>query len=96
MMLREGIRLRLQRQEHVGISPRQARASLDAFLENRSGGRTAVSRVSLVAGDSSQGFAEIQWSPRAMDAAGAATFTLFVAFAREDEAWAVTEIRVLS
>jgi hypothetical protein len=31
-----------------------------------------------------------------MDAAGAATFTLFVAFAREDEAWAVTEIRVLS
>ena len=94
-MVETGIRLHLPGEEHVLIKPRQAQAALDAFLEGYSGGEAQLSRASLAEGNSERGFAEIRWQTGSPGVTEPVMFTLFVAFAFEDEAWAVTEIRVL-
>ncbi len=96
MMVPEGIRLHVQDQKHLRISPRQVRASLRDYLEAHPGGQTTVTRVSRVAADPTQGFAEIRWETRPAGASAPVVLTVFVAFVRQDENWAVTEIRILS
>jgi len=95
MMAPQGIRLHLQGEEHLSIPPRQAGASLLAFLERYEGGEAEVFRVSHVGGDASRAFTEIRWGCRVSGTAEFVTFTLFVAFARTETGWMVTEIRIL-
>ena len=95
VMAGKGIRLRLPGEEHVLIRPRQARAALGAFLERYAGGEAQVTQVSLTGGDPDKGFAEIRWRTGSTGVAEPVIFTLFVAYALENESWAVTEIRVL-
>lgn len=95
MMEPGGIRLHLQGEDHLSISPRQARASVLSFMERYEGGEAEISRVSQVGGDPSQGFAEIRWGCRVSGTAEPVIFTLFVAFSRSGSEWMVTEIRIL-
>lgn len=94
-MAGDGIRLHLPGEDHVMIRPRQAQAALGTFLEGYSGGEARVSRVSLAEGDLEKGFAEIHWRTASPGVTEPVIFTLFVAFAVENESWDVTEIRVL-
>lgn len=95
MMAPQGIRLHLQGEEYLSIPPRHARASLMAFQERYEGGEAELFRVSHVGGDASQAFTEIRWECRISGTAEFVTFTLFVAFARTETGWIVTEIRIL-
>ena len=95
VMVEDGIRLHLPGEDHILIRPRQAQAALGAFLERHIGGEAQVTRVSLAGGDPEKGFAEIRWRTGSPGAADPTIFTLFVAYALENESWAVTEIRVL-
>ena len=95
VMVENGIRLHLPGENHVLIRPRQARAALRAFLERHTGGEARVTRVSLAGGDPEKGFAEIRWRTGSPGVAEPTIFTLFVAYAFENERWVVTEIRVL-
>jgi hypothetical protein len=90
-----GIRLHLPGEEHMTIQPRQAQAALRAFVGRYPGGDARVTRVSPAGGDPRKGFAEIRWRSRAQGVGEPVTFTLFVAFSLEGQAWQVTEIRVL-
>jgi len=94
-MAPEGIRLQLPGEEHLLIQPRQAQAALSAFLRHYSGGEAQISRVSLAGGGSEKGSAEILWKTGSPEVAEPVTFTLFLAYAFENERWLVTEIRVL-
>ena len=95
VMAGKGIQLRLPGEEHALIRPRQAQATLGAFMERYPGGETQVTRVSLTGGDPDKGFAEIRWRTGSPGVAEPVIFTLFVAYAFENESWSVTEIRVL-
>jgi len=77
------------------IQPRQAQAALRAFVGRYPGGDARVALVSPAGGDPRKGFAEIRWRSRAQGVGEPVTFTLFVAFSLEGQAWQVTEIRVL-
>jgi hypothetical protein len=95
LMTRRGIRLHLPGEEHSRIPPRQAQAAVAEFMERYVPGEVEVTRVSIVGGSPQEGYAELRWATRASDPAEPLTFTLFVAFALEDESWRVTEIRIL-
>ena len=94
-MAPEGIRLHLSGEEHALILPRQARAAIGAFLERYSRGEVQVTRVSIARGDPAKGYSEIRWVTQAPGVTEPQTFTIFVAFSLREEAWQVTEIRVL-
>ena len=94
-MAEDGIRLKLPGEEHTLIRPRQARVALDAFFQRYAVGEVQVTRASLTGGDPGKGFAEIRWQTSSPGSAEPVTFTLFVAFALREEAWVVTEIRIL-
>jgi len=94
-MAGKGIRLHLPGEEHVLIRPRQAKAALGAFLGRYAGGEARVTQVSLTGGDPDKGFAEIRWRTGSSGVPEPVIFTLFVAYAFENERWVVTEIRVL-
>lgn len=95
VMAEEGIRLHLPGEEHLLIRPRQAQAALAGFLRRYSGGDARLARVSLAGRDPAKGYGEIQWRTGSPGVAEPVIFTLFVAFAFENESWTVTEIRVL-
>jgi hypothetical protein len=95
VMAGNGIRLHLPGEDHVLIRPRQARAALGAFLRRYAGGEAQIMRVSLAGGNPEKGFAEIRWRTDSPGVAEPVVFTLFVAFAFENESWSVSEIRVL-
>ena len=95
VMAENGIRLNLPGEQHILIRPRQARAALELFFKGYLGGEAEITRVSLAGGDPEKGFAEIQWRTGSPEVAEPVVFTLFLAYAFENEAWAVTEIRVL-
>lgn len=94
-MMDEGIRLHLPEEEHLLIKPRQAGAALSAFLKLYSGGNAEVSSVSYAKGDQRKGYAEIRWMTVSPGVPEPVIFTVFVAFSLEENAWGVTEIRVL-
>lgn len=91
----EGIRLILPGVEHALILPRHAQAALGAFLEGHSPGEIQITRISLAGGDPHKGFSELRWRTRGPGSSGSTTFTLFVAYAVDDDSWRVTEIRIL-
>ena len=93
-MLDEGIRLHLPEEEHLLIKPRQAGAALSAFLKLYADGNAEVTNVSQAKGDQRKGYTEIRWTTASPGVPEPVIFTLFVAFALEDDAWRVTEIRV--
>ena len=94
-MAPKGIRLHLPGEDHHVIRPRQAQAALQAFLERYSQSEAQVVRVSMTGAGPEKGFAELRWTTGSPGITGPVIFTLFVAFAFENESWMVTEIRVL-
>ena len=96
VMRPSGIRLHLGEEEHASLAPRQVQAALRDFMARYSSGEVGIMRVALAGGDPSKGFTDIRWRTVASRGSETVTFTLFVAFALEGEAWQITEIRVLS
>jgi hypothetical protein len=93
-MRSDRIRLTILGEEHVAIQPKQAQAALRSLLKRYPRGETAVTRVSPVGGDPSQGFAEIRWRTQASGVPDPVIFSIFVGYVLEDDGWRVTEIRV--
>jgi hypothetical protein len=95
MLAPEGARLHLQGELYAEVDPRRAVAALRGFLGKYAGGEVEVMRTSRSAGESTRGFAELQWRTQIEGTGESAVFTLFVGFALEEEGWRVTEIRIL-
>jgi len=94
-MTAEGIRLHLPGEDHLVIRPHQAQAALRAFLEGYSAGEARVTRVSVTGAGPDKGYAELRWTTGSPGISEPVIFTLFVAYALENESWSLTEIRVL-
>jgi len=90
-----GIRLHLGNAGHVGLSARQAVASLREFLRGYDGGIAVVSRAAPVDGSPFGGYAEVLWSGRVAGTSQDIQRTLFVGFLRDSGEWQVDEVRLL-
>ena len=94
-MATKGIRLHLPGEVHQVIRPRQAKAALLAFLGRYTAGEASVVRVSETGAPPGKGYAELTWTTSSPGITEPVIFTLFVAYAFENEGWSVSEIRVL-
>jgi len=95
MLAPGGIRLHIEGDLFPSVDLHRAVGALKAFLEKFDGGEAELMRVSYTPGVVPAGFADLQWRTQVAGTGEAVTFTLFVAFATNDGAWTVTEIRVL-
>ncbi|MGW8267701.1 MAG: hypothetical protein ACWGSQ_15155 [Longimicrobiales bacterium] len=91
----DGIRLHIQGDLYPSVDLHRAAGALKAFLEKFDGGEAELMRVSHTPGAVPTGFADLQWRTQVAGTGEVVIFTLFVAFAANDGAWTVTEIRVL-
>jgi len=77
------------------LAERQAAAVLRRVFGDRES-VSATPRVSrTVGGEPARAFGEISWTTRARGTTIPERATLFVAFVREDDAWRITEIRLM-
>jgi len=90
-----GIRLHLGDQGHVGLSSRQAVASIREFLRGYEGGQAVVTRAARIEGSPDRGFAEVLWSGRVSGTSQGVRRTLFVGLMRDAGQWRVDEVRFL-
>ena len=77
------------------VSARQTVAALGDFHQDHQSVTARVSRVENTGGNPPRGFAEIAWTAIPEGTSEARDYVLFVSFVQEDEAWMVSEIRVL-
>lgn len=88
------VSLHLDDVSHGSLSPRQAVAALQGFLQGRETRKIRVVRTSEVGGSPSRGFAEVAWQAVAVGTVEDLTYTVYVGFVLE-EGWKVTEVRVM-
>lgn len=91
-----GLTLRLDGQRRVGVAPRQARASIAAFLEGHVAGPVRVRRTEALGGDPPRALAELEWTARPRSTQEAVPLVIFVGLEQAEDGWVVSEIRVLS
>jgi len=90
-----GIRLHLGDQGHVGLSARQAVATIREFLREYEEGQAVVTRAAPIEGSPDRGFAEVLWSGRVAGTSQGVRRTLFVGLIRDAGQWRVDEVRFL-
>ena len=90
-----GIRLHLGDQGHVGLSARQAVATIREFLREYEQGQAVVTRAAPIEGSPDRGFAEVLWSGRVAGTSHSVRRTLFVGLIRDAGQWRVDEVRFL-
>jgi len=88
-----GVALHLLDESHPTAGVRQARAALSDLLGR--GGRARVTRTEQLGGAPRRGFAELGWEVTAPGAPSALRYVIFLGFVLEDDAWRISEIRVL-
>ena len=88
-----GVALHLLDESHPAAGVRQARAALSDLLGR--GGRAQVTRTEQLGGAPQRGFAELGWEVTAPGAPSSLRYVIFLGFVLEDEAWRISEIRVL-
>ena len=88
-----GVALYLLDESHPAAGVRQARAALSDLLDR--GGRAQVTRAEQLGGAPPRGFAELGWEVTAPGSPAALRYVIFVGFVLEDDAWRISEIRVL-
>jgi hypothetical protein len=88
-----GVALHLLDESHPAAGVRQARAALSDLLGR--GGRAQVTRAEQLGGAPQRGFAELGWEVTAPGAPAGLRYVIFLGFVLEDEAWWISEIRVL-
>jgi hypothetical protein len=90
-----GLRLDLTGHRAGQVSVRQAVAALGDFHQDHESVEARVNRVEETGGSPTRGFAEIAWTAVPSGTSEARTYVIFASFVREDEAWLISEIRVL-
>ena len=90
-----GVRVGLPGERANLVSVRQAVAGLRDFQAGHEAGEARVTRVAEVGGVPLRAFAEISWAASPTGTSERRDYLVFVSFVREDEAWRVTEVRVL-
>ena len=81
---------------HVGaITSRQAGAVLRKVFEDRETIRATAGAVKVLPGKSSRAYAEIVWERRSRGTTQPEHVNVFVALARDGNAWRITEIRLM-
>ena len=88
-----GVALHLLDESHTAAGVRQARAAISDLLGR--GGRAQVTRAEQLGGVPRRGFAELGWEVTAPGSPAALRYVIFLGFVLEDEAWKISEIRVL-
>lgn len=95
LLLPVGIRMDLTGHRAGQVSVRQAVAALGDFHQDHESVEARVNRAEATGGNPPRGFAEISWTAVPSGTSEGRTYVIFVSFVREDEAWLVSEIRVL-
>jgi len=90
-----GVRVEVAGNRSGVVSARQAVAALADFHQDHQSVSTEVDRIGDAGGSPPRGFAQIGWTAIPEGTSEATNFVLFVSFVREDEAWMVSEIRIL-
>ena len=88
-----GVALHLLDESHPAAGVRQARAALSGLLGR--GGRAQVTRTEQLGGAPQRGFAELGWEVTAPGSPAALRYVIFLGFVLEDDAWRISDIRVL-
>lgn len=90
-----GVHLRLDAEEHSGVSPRQARAALDDVLGRHEPGEIGLLRIEIPQGTPPRGFAELRWVTRPRGAREEVTYIIFLRLELQEDRWWISEIRIL-
>jgi hypothetical protein len=88
-----GVALHLLDESHPAAGVSQARTALSDLLGR--GGRAQVTRAEQLVGSPPRGFAELGWEVMAPGSPAALRYVILLGFVLEDDAWRISEIRVL-
>lgn len=94
-LLETGVALRMERDAHGSVRPRQAAAALRQYMSGRSPGEFQVHRISSAGGEPERGFAEVGWETVVRGTTEPIGYTVFVGMERSSAGWVVQEVRIL-
>ena len=90
-----GVVLRLDDAGHVSVTPRQAAASLERFLERHEAAEVAVRRTETLGGEPARAMAELAWAALPRGTRERAARVIFLGLELIADRWTVVEIRLL-
>lgn len=94
-MMASAVRLDVEGEAHLGVSPRQASATLSRLFDRYAPAVPDIVRHREAEAGSQRGFAEFRWSPLTVQTDEPAPYVIFVVFRSEGPELRIAELRVL-
>jgi hypothetical protein len=92
---RGGMAIEVDGERHGPLNARQATAVLRGLFENRETVSARTGMAKVLSGSPQRAFGELTWTLRVRGTTVPQRTTVFIGLALEDEAWRITEIRVM-